>query len=111
MTRRIIARVCEVSDTPFVTLVFETGQIEFATAQFQTIFGYTSSQFNAHPDYWRVVIHEEDLKNVDEANRVARQQNDVEIEYRNAIGKKPKWIRERRRHLYASDGSVRDFNR
>lgn len=105
----LLQRVCEVSDTAICDFSFETGQIEFATAQFQTIFGYTSSQFNAHPDYWRVVIHEEDLKNVDEANRVARQQNDVEIEYRIAIGKKPKWIRERRRHLYASDGSVRGF--
>ncbi|MGA9467874.1 MAG: EAL domain-containing protein, partial [Exiguobacterium marinum] len=103
----LLRRICEATDTAICNYNFDTRQIEFATGQFQTIFGYTVKQFNAHPDYWKVVINQEDLEKVNQANEKIRHSTPLKLEYRIFVGKKQKWIQEYRQHLYDSTGRVR----
>ncbi|WDH75284.1 EAL domain-containing protein [Exiguobacterium marinum] len=103
----LLRRICEATDTAICDYNFDAHQIEFATGQFQTIFGYTVKQFNAHPDYWKVVINQEDLEKVNQANEQIRHSTPLKLEYRIFVGKKQKWIQEHRQHLYDSTGRVR----
>lgn len=105
----LLRRVCEASDTAICDYSYDTSQIEFATGQFQTIFGYTVKQFNAHPNYWKVVINQDDLERVNQANEQTRHTTPVHLEYRIFVGKKQKWIQECRQHLYDETGRVRGF--
>ena len=105
----LLHRVCEASDTVICDYSYDTSQIEFATGQFQAIFGYTVKQFNAHPNYWKVVINQEDLERVNQVNEMTRHTTPVNFEYRIFVGKKQKWIQESRQHLYDDTGRIRGF--
>lgn len=105
----LLRRVCEASDMAICDYSYDTRQIEFATGQYQTIFGFSVKQFNAHPDYWKVVINQDDLEKVNRANEKTRHETPVQLEYRIFVGKKQKWIQEVRQHLYDETGRVRGF--
>lgn len=106
---KLLHRVCAASDTTICDYSYDTNQIEFAAGQFHTMFGYTVKHFNAHPDYWKAVIHPDDLEKINQANEETRHTNHVEVEYRIFVGKKLKWMKESRQHLFDHTGRVRGF--
>ncbi len=76
-------------------------KLGYLNTAFEAIYGRSKQEFYTDPDLWFEVIHPEDKEMVQEAHRLIKQQEKLDIEYRILLrDRSVRWLRDRSKIIY-----------